>query len=584
MAITLPQDQQRVQLRAQPSAQFSGAKGATIGSKFLNTLQRGVEAKSKAERDALLKRKNEQEKFLKKKYKNTAAGFSLVAKSKATNAKGENAIQESQNQRAELAKNLKDATNKIPAEFQHLIAGENDSAMLDFERSAVPHELGEISKLKNEAFKTDTANQMFRAVEMSANDDAFALGLQDVRNSAEDTARLKFGGDVNRSVGVDITTQDLIDDHVSKISSATITRAIEQKAGLGDSAGARQTLLKFGDQLRPDDLLKSKKFLDKADQENKSTIAYEISNQAIAEHPDNEEAQVNFIKSLTDDGGVFKEGVSLLRSNNAMRSRQKKAQEDIKVADAFNKAEDIAKNGGAISSEYIRSVPVEFRSRVLSYIEKRAKGADIVTKPSTWRTLNNMYRTRREEFSTLNLGIYADEISQRDIRSLTSLQNNVINGEASNENRIKMSNDKAVSDIVDEFAKGSGIFDDEGLLKLSEIAREAYTDLQDVKGITPQEIRNRVSKALFSSDIVKPEEKGFLGFGDSDAEIREGATLNVDLTPLKGDVNIHPSIMDGIQASRVRKGLPPATEAEMRKYADSMEAQGRDISKPLRTR
>ena len=573
MAITLPQDQGTVQLKGQPNFRLSGAKGAQISPKFLGTLGQGLAAKSKAERDALLKKKKEQSDYIIKKHSNDNTGLEVRAKAKVNLATGENAFSTLDTESKQLKKDLEKSLENIPEELQGRARGSISDTMRSFNTSSIPHALGEARKLKTKEYELDTSNKIHKSVEVSSDEDMFEEGLGKVAQSAEENAILKYGD----------TSTALIENHKSLAVSTTILTAVNQAAKLGQSKVSKNLVEKFGHLLRKKDIVAANQSIEKAERKNEDSLALILQKAASDEHPDSLVDQEKHIFANAPNGRVYQTSLSIAQTNHIIAGKDKKLKEDTALESAYNAADESLKNNTKIDEDLLGKVAGKDRGKILKYIQDRG---NVPTDEEAFLQASKQYRNDPEEFKNRNFRAESNKFSKADLRALESKRDGLINAERSKEARMAATTDKAVDDILKKYEEEFSL-SKKDRFRLSQVSRDIYSQLKDLD-LDPLEIRRRFDKALALSDII---DDGIRSMGDSGSfstfvfgknvgqSVLENPVLRIDLSR---DENIHPSVVKAIEAARVNKNMPAATEAEMKKHINDYRDDGNDPSKPVK--
>lgn len=572
MAITLPQEQETLSVKSSPSTRVKMDSAPKLNDSFLGKLAENLEREERAQ----IGSKSSEAKTASKRAENELRRYRVDSEAAIAVTEGGNTVKAFNDE----IKSFDDKANKyiqsLPEAFQGEARLQYDTQRTRLYEMGVPKTLKEVKGLQVQTMDDNLKGRIDDAIFMSTDTDKFGReGLPSIFQAAVDSAKSKYGENMNATIG-GVKISEIIQNDVDRVMSNSVYLAIKNQASYGAVKDANKLAADYGKLLNPEDMRKVSLELDKAQKENNTTMALEISNRARQMHPDNLVAQEKFINDNATSGDVYKESLEIARTNFRVARAQEELVRSKKVAESYDMADNLIDSGGAIDSNFLRRVPQKDRSALLSYISKRKSGTAITTDDKLYMSLHNMYKNQPDKFANYVLRQHKDRLSQEDLRRLESSQRNIIESNRSEESRIDRMTERRLSDIVELFARDNGIDDETNLAKLYQFSREFLEGFQKQSGKTELEMRNEFKKLLYEKGAIRT--KRFFGLFSDRVEAAE--SINVDLTPAKGDIKAHPSWYDAFQANQKRRGKNYMTRQQMELAIEKLKQQGVNVEAP----
>jgi len=591
MAITLPENSNKIDtIAAMPSARLKGVYAPQISGEFINTIAKDVVGtldKRNTELEAELKKRKEQSlEFQEKRYKNEIANLTVEAKAKVAESKGTGAVEIAARTRKELQEEMDKRLGNVPPELKERFASINDSAALEYNSTAIPHEYREMGKIRDETYAVDTKNTMNRALGTAINDEAFALSLSEVAKSARDHAKVKYGDGTEEAV-------TLGNFHVKNTVSATILGAIARKAEFGDTEGAENTSKKFMELLTPEDQMKANDLLEKSKVDSKYTDALREARQAKTIFPGDIEAQNRYLQAIfSDRGDAYVTAVDMVKTMDSIEDRAKKRERDAQLEDTYNEIADLINKHGEVPPDMIgrilQNAPTGTQTEINNYIKARA---NVESDPDVYNSLVDLHSKDPDSFVN-TYKLQRGQLSKEDYKQLSNMATAHTKKETSAKEKLNSMTYKSVKKEVDIFMENRAISDPAVRRELYNKVNSEVEALKDIPGITPLEIEQRVIQSLNDSEIEEGtkdvEGTGWtvpiLGwtFGEDEVPALEGTeTIKVDKTPIPGEEpDVHPSIIQWLQKGSIDKFGRAFNANELRQRVEALRKKI-DVTQPI---
>lgn len=575
MGLRTPQQLQKTQVAKTPTVRDNGSGAVQVSEAPINTISQALDQEYKTNLSALEKARKEQDALVKDQIQNALDASVIEAKAITANAKGSNAIAQSQQQRDNIKKNASSIISKYPAEYQRKYGGLTDEAINKYNAFAIPHEYGEINKLKETTLDERMNNEMDDLVGSATDPAQFDEKMIGLIQTASRKAGMIYGSSPDVEVLPGISAREASESFVNQTVSKAYTRVIEQQSAANNWQIAQKFLDENGSKISEADKVKAMKLIDTAKNNNETDQAKTLMKLASEAHPDNSELQREFLYANSTSDKIYKESTQMMSTRDSIQQRQKKVNEDKIIGDAY----DMAQKDKDVTDAMLLKVPPKERSALLTYIKKLNDGEMIKTDPIKFNQAMEQFENNPFEANKMNLSVLKPYISAEDMKTLQRKKESVSNAITGNKIKGGLADDRQVADIAVEFAKSKNIFDEQGMYQIRKISNEEFYRLQDENpNMSLGEVRQKIFKALYERGIKKTETKRFFGLSTSITE-----EINDSLAPEAAAPVINEGWANYLQDRAKRKGLPPLTDAQIKqqlkklgeKYDTSIAPQGR---------
>jgi len=555
-----------VRLRPQQGTRFSGAVAPKIDKTFLNTAAQGF--KDQQTRQEIQDKRDYS--FFKADLENKNENALIQAKVGVTSQSGLNSIKALKDNRDNLDKQLAKNLESVPERFRPLIEGEGISGKFRnrYEGTALPYTVMQSQKVKQEAFNQHSLNTINSTIESSGSDMGLRVSLDEISKSVIQSARNKYGDNV-----------ELIAGAVNKSQSDALLRSVGIQAKSGNLNRAAEILYGVNaDVFTPDDKVKAIGLLDSAKKDEGDRYALGLSEEAM-KTSDNLIAQEAVVRSHVTNNGmdaaVYTRTMSILNSRNSIANKQKKA-EGEKIMGAVNT--HLIK-GGQLTNDLLLSVPEAQRAEVIRNAEVISKGLPVSTDFRVFDDLSNQMANDRKAFSERDLSSFRTKLSRKDFSTFSSAQTRI---GLELQSKTASLTESAYSDVVRNFAALNGdlIPADPEYSRISSIAFEEAERLkQENPKIGRAELSRKIKAALITKyvpTVVKTP--GFFN------RITFGLipTFNEEeIQPETIGPKIHPSWRDAV-IERQKKNGASIDDSVITGILNRMQFNGINLSNPAK--
>jgi hypothetical protein len=515
MGLRSPQETQLTRLRPQGATRFQGAQAATIDPSFIGTLQKTVDAKEVARRKA----EKENLKFIRTQYQNENDNARIEAQALVSNTTGIESFDAEKNQRDRLLKTAEKSLAKYPEKYHPYLRQDLEKSITKFNSAAVPHVYGQMRKVQDEAYKTNTLNRINDTIEGSADLDLMEKeGLPAVAAAAEQVALRVYGENPSIPVAEGVTAGDMITSAKQAAVSEAIRRSVEQQARVDGERGierAEEILTKFNPNMTPQDRVKAAKILDSAKKDQGTKEASGLATEARRRFTDSPVAQEEFIRANSKNDRQLREANAILTlQNNAEKEERKQ-----KIDSALAKLNADLSVGKPLDMATYLSIPAgEERDKFTDALNKNRGYANIITDQNVWNDVNNKLRdaTSFKEIEKMDLNTYRHQISSKDMAPLEAQFNRLKRAETDAIAKAQLGLGRSyIDDVAFKIAKDQGLVGKKNLINFQIKAYELSEQLikQNPKA-TQKEIKDKLYLQLRDEGIVKvkDESTGIFGF------------------------------------------------------------------------
>ena len=556
MGLRTPQQLQKTQVAKTPTVRDNGSGAVQVSEAPINTISQALDQEYKTNLSALEKARKEQDALVKDQIQNALDASVIEAKAITANAKGSNAIAQSQQQRDNIKKNASSIISKYPAEYQRKYGGLTDEAINKYNAFAIPHEYGEINKLKETTLDERINNEMDSLVGSATDPAQFDEKMIGLIQTASRKAGMVYGSSPDVEVLPGISAREASESFVNQTVSKAYTRVIEQQSAANNWKVAQKFLDENGSKISEADKVKAMKLIDTAKNNNETDQSRVLMNMANEAYPEDLVAQEQFLRANSPSDKIYKESTQMMSARNSIEQKQKKDNEEKIIGDAY----DLVDKGGDVTNQVLLKVPAEKRSQLLTYIKKKNDGEMIKTVPAEFNEAMKKFENNPFEANKMNLSALKPYISAEDMKTLQRKKESISNAITGNKIKGGLADDRQVADIAVEFAKSKNIFDEQGTYQIRKISNEEFYRLQDENpNMSLGEVRQKIFKALYERGIKTTKTKSFFGLATSTTE-----EINDSLAPEAAAPVINEGWANRLQENAKRKGLPPLTDAQIK--------------------
>jgi len=557
MGLRSPQEMEITSVQPQRATRLQGGRTGQIDPSFLRTLEsiteqrekerlEGAKASTKLAEDMAEQQIREKE---------------IEAKAKAASTQGLNALQETSKQREELLKQANDIVSKMPVELQAKMQPKILKSVNNFNVTAIPHQYGEIAKVREQVGKDKIVARRDDAIERSADMEWFSTeGLKDVADRATEYGRLKYGNEANVDVG-GLTAGEAIHAIRKEAVAETVVGAIEVQAKTNRLSTAQELFAKHEKDLTPAMKVKALNILKKAEVDTADKLGLSFAEMAMKQYPEDMAAQEAFMRANAPNEDVYKSGVAFAKSISGIKAQQKKFNDEKNLGEAL----DAISKGQPLTAKSLENVDPKYHDKVRTYAINQAQGKYNPTDTRVFNSLLKQVQDDPEGFATsLNLSAYAADLNEEDQKFFKRIKTNLIEAGRKEDLRVYNRGNRVAKDVTSQFLNANKVFNP-GQRSKVELAVFDYVYEMIGKGERDEsKIRRSTLKAL--RDFGYKEEKRDTWFGLSSETIKTVLPSG----SLKGEV--HPSIIN-----KIKTRYPKMSETEIQQVVSDMQKNGIDI-------
>jgi len=552
MGLRSPQEMAKVNIQRQGSVRFQGAVAPEIDKTFLKTTSSVVEEMRKAQLETV------------KTMADNDAEFDVItARAELAQASGLNALDKSITIREKLQRQLEKRKSKIPEQFHPYIENVYQKKLNKYNKFAIPHTLGEVNKANTESEKTFTANSVNEAIESSANPEEFSFeAIPKVKVAAARVARRQFGDD-----------PELVDAAVSRVTSETIRRSIEQQAFLGRFDHAQGLFDNYGHELSPADRVKAIKLMDQARDDLGTKEASDLATKAFVDYEDSPTQAQAFLEGASRNDKVLRAAKAFYD----MKLTAKKTEKEIRVKAIESEVYKQAALGRDVQQLIYQMEPGEERNKMVDWYNKTKGGKTIATDfnavTELTERISNAYSANQLPDDLLES--YRGKISPSDMKPIEAMYLGLKTKDNQEARRVHQQAFKIVQNSVESWAKANRVYGQErGKLELA-----AMDEVNRIMSFNPkissEELDVRVRSLLREKgkvQVVKPPMNFFGMDVPFTGSVKE--KVNDNLAP-DDSPTVHPYWLNEIQKKR-----PNLTELQKNIVIKKLIDQGVDVSRP----